>query len=248
MNYSVMMCGLVVSGFFLGASETVCNDDGAKKVYFAGPLFDAKHLVGNALLAEAIKDVSGGRYECMLPQNLEGAFNTGHAIRDVDLLSVVAADVGIFNYDGTDVDAGTVVEFVYSKVADKPAVILRTDMRTGGEHSDYPWNLMTSYYPRTEVVIFDAMQLYKQLLIGCAGNDKSSNSALSLTRPIAEKVVAALDKVMQTQPIMPREGQDKIYQWLSIFPGFKDRQRQEEVLEVLRNKRLKASLAANTQE
>ena len=40
----------------------------ALKIYFAGDLFDAKDLIGNILLAEAIERQSGGRYKVMLPQ------------------------------------------------------------------------------------------------------------------------------------------------------------------------------------
>ncbi len=36
-------------------------------IYFAGELFDHKHLIGNALLASHIESLSGGRYRCVLP-------------------------------------------------------------------------------------------------------------------------------------------------------------------------------------
>ena len=40
-------------------------------IYFAGELFDHKHLIGNALLAAHIERLSNGRYRCVLPQDLE---------------------------------------------------------------------------------------------------------------------------------------------------------------------------------
>ena len=45
--------------------------DDSLRVYFAGDIFNHKDLVGNLLLADAIKSVSDGRYHCILPQNLE---------------------------------------------------------------------------------------------------------------------------------------------------------------------------------
>jgi hypothetical protein len=40
-------------------------------VYFAGELFPAKHLIGNAMLANAIARRSQRRFVCVLPQALE---------------------------------------------------------------------------------------------------------------------------------------------------------------------------------
>jgi hypothetical protein len=40
-----------------------------------------------------------------------------------------------------------VVEFMLAKFADIPSVLLRTDIRAGGDYRDEPWNLMTSYFP-----------------------------------------------------------------------------------------------------
>ena len=52
--------------------------DDSLRVYFAGDIFNHKDLVGNLLLADAIKSVSDGRYHCILPQNLEQT--TGRSI------------------------------------------------------------------------------------------------------------------------------------------------------------------------
>lgn len=41
------------------------------KVYFAGSLFTHKDLAGNAMLSDEIGRVSGGKFECLLPQNIE---------------------------------------------------------------------------------------------------------------------------------------------------------------------------------
>ena len=102
-------------------------------VYFASELFSLKHLIGNAYLAEAIYEKSHGRYLCVLPQNLEQRGNTAKSIRDQDILTLLGCDLGLFNYDGTELDSGTVVEFMFAKFADIPSVILRSDFRQGGD-------------------------------------------------------------------------------------------------------------------
>ena len=70
-----------------------------------------------------------------------------------ELLDIVGCDLALFNYDGPDLDSGTVVEFMFAKFADIPSVLLRTDLRNNGDFADEPWNLMTSYFPRTATVI-----------------------------------------------------------------------------------------------
>lgn len=210
------------------------------KVYFAGELFSSKHLFGNAILAEAIWELSKGRFHCLLPQNLEKRFDSPHAIRDEDIKSVISADIGLFNYDGPELDSGTVVEYLFSKFADIPSVILRTDFRSGGDQkSDHAWNLMTSFFPRTEVVIVDAMALYKEALFLhsdthsaiCLQERKISRSAAQMIREIAKKVIDAMERVSQAPPIMPEEMREIIYQWLAMLPGFK--QDHEEIKETL---------------
>lgn len=97
------------------------------KIYFAGGLFDHKELAGNALLAEAIVEASGGKYECILPQNFESRGKHPKDIRNADIDALLSCDAALFNYDGTELDSGTVVEYMFAKFADKPAVLLRTD-------------------------------------------------------------------------------------------------------------------------
>lgn len=52
------------------------------KVYFAGELFTHKDLLGNAMLAEALYACSGGKFRCLLPQNLEQRKFQPKRIRD----------------------------------------------------------------------------------------------------------------------------------------------------------------------
>jgi hypothetical protein len=64
-------------------------------------------------------------------------------IRDGDLTSLLGCDIGLFLYDGTELDSGTVVKFMFSKFADIPSVIVRTDFRNAGNSiSGDPWNLV----------------------------------------------------------------------------------------------------------
>ena len=78
--------------------------DDSLRVYFAGDIFNHKDLVGNLLLADAIKSVSDGRYHCILPQNLEQTTGRSVDIRNQDLLEVMRADLLILNFDGTELD------------------------------------------------------------------------------------------------------------------------------------------------
>ena len=77
-------------------------------VYFAGDLFNHKDLIGNLLLAEAIEKKSYGRYVCVLPQHLEQSTSRSIDIRNNDLCKIVSADLILVNFDGTELDSGTV--------------------------------------------------------------------------------------------------------------------------------------------
>lgn len=195
-------------------------------VYFAGELFSAKHLYGNVLLAEEIYRQSEGRFVSVVPQNLEQRETTAHSIRDQDIRTCLSCDVGIFHYDGPELDSGTVVEFLFAKFADIPSVLLRTDFRKGGDQGSDPWNLMTSFFPRTEVVTLDAMMIYKEAF---AENQAPASELLetkagsragdAMTQVIARKVIPALEKVIALPPVLAREKAAAIYEWLAVMPG-----------------------------
>ena len=122
-------------------------------IYFAGDLFNHKDLIGNLLLSDAIEKNSSGRYICVVPQHLEQSTDRSIDIRNNDLSEIVKADLILLNFDGTELDSGTVIEFLFAKALDIPAVILRSDFRAAGdqERGD-PWNLMCSGYPRTRII------------------------------------------------------------------------------------------------
>ena len=166
------------------------------KVYWAGELFDAKDLAGNLLLADAVERQSGGRYRIQLPQNSEcaAAQRDARNIRDADFELLFRCDVLAANFDGQELDSGTVTEFCFAKMVDMPAVLLRTDFRRGGDQTPDgdPWNLMCSHYPRTKSLCVDAMAHY----LACRRQASGTAERLAgFAAAIAEKVVRALDEV-----------------------------------------------------
>ena len=165
-------------------------------VYFAGDLFDAKDLGGNLMLAQAIEEVSDNRYKIFLPQDSECEVKerSAQSIRDQDFRLLFNCDVLVANFDGCDLDSGTVVEFCFAKMMDIPTLLLRTDFRDGGDSTlpdTPPWNLMASHFPRTAILHLNAMQLYHE-----CGNINGVQQRLgAYYNTIAEKVVSELDKV-----------------------------------------------------
>lgn len=209
---------------------------GPYTIYFAGELFSLKHLVGNALLADAIERLSGGTYRCILPQDLEQRETTATAIRNQDLLYCMACDLGIFHFDGPELDSGTATEFLFAKMLDIPAVILRSDFRQGGDAKSVPWNLMLAGYPRTEVVLLDSVRLYKN-----ATETRSlppAQAAHAATEDLAKLTLAALDTVRATPAILKPEQREFVYEWARTFPGsgFDQKVPQGELLRILGEK------------
>ena len=189
-------------------------------IYFAGSLFNHKDLTGNALLAEYIEKNSDSRYRCCLPQNVEQHQTAALDIRNQDILKLIECDLGLFNFDGTELDAGVVVEFMIAKFLDIPAVILRSDFRTCGEKEigGQDWNFMCSFYPRTRVVKFNAIQSYQEAIEKSQALSDAVNLYYS---EIAQLVIENLDSVKQEKSLV-RGDQKKletIYRWALKFPG-----------------------------
>ena len=162
-------------------------------IYFAGPLFDHKDLLGNAVLAEYIRKSSNGKYRCILPQNLDQSTCESVDVRNQDLSYVMQCDIAIFNFDGPELDSGTVVEFIYAKGLDIPSLVIRSDFRMGGDQDKNgdQWNLMVSHYPRTRSLNINAMEWYQ------------------------------LDHVISESPILTIDGGHayEAYRWALKFPG-----------------------------
>jgi nucleoside 2-deoxyribosyltransferase len=205
-------------------------------IYFAGELFSLKHLVGNALLVEALEKLSDNRYRCVVPQDLEVRDATSLYIRNHDLYFCMSSDLGIFHFDGPELDSGTAAEFLFAKMLDIPAVILRTDFRQAGDARSVPWNLMLSGFPRTELVLIDSVALYKQ---GTEERGMTGPQAAQFaTEELAKLVIAALDTARQSPPVLPPEHRERVYEWARLFPGsgFDVRVPHAKALELLQSK------------
>lgn len=208
-------------------------------VYFAGELFNLKHLLGNAYLAEAIHEKSHGRYLCRLPQDFELRGFHPQTIRDQDIRALLECDLALFCFDGAELDSGTVIEFMFAKFADIPAVLLRSDIRAAGdqERGD-PWNLMASFYPRTATVSLPSLLEYRAVqkrrargrrvkldaVARLAGQHASATAGL-VTDQLAAGVVRAFDRLVATEPVMPRHLREEVYAWLALMPGFRGKEK-----------------------
>lgn len=201
-------------------------------VYFGSELFSLKHLIGNAYLAEAIYEKSHGKYLCMLPQDFEPRGKTPRTVRDQDIRALLNCDLGLFNYDGTELDSGTVIEFMLAKFADIPSVILRSDIRDAGDGSD-PWNLMSSFFPRTVNVIANSLGDYKTIMkrrrrlnevIRLAGQHSSADAQRTCER-VAALCVQAFDRALRLPPVMPKHLREEVYNWLALMPGLRGKEK-----------------------
>lgn len=206
-------------------------------VYLGGELFSLKHLIGNAWLAEAIYEKSHGRFRCVMPQDFfELRGRSGRAVRDYSLRALVASDLALFNFDGPDLDSGTVVEFLFAKFADIPSVLLRSDGRSAGERREEPWNLMATSFPRTASVIVPSLAGYRVGLqrrqrrpldhaLHLAGQHSSAAAQL-VCEQIAAQCVRALDRVLGLEPVMPKHLREEAFQWLALAPAIRGKQKE----------------------
>lgn len=203
-------------------------------VYFAGELFSSKHLVGNAALADAIARVSNLNFTCILPQTLEDREMSAHDIRDKDIVTLIGCDLALFNFDGPELDSGTVVEFMFAKFADIPSLLLRTDFRRAGDQGDDPWNLMMSFYPRSRTLFLNSLEIYKRAL---NNGMPPGHAGQYLIEQVAEAAVKELDLLSQLSPVIPKELAEAVSRWLSKMPGFHSRESSEKVMAAFARKR-----------
>ena len=212
-------------------------------VYFAGDLFNHKDLTGNLLLAEAIERESSGSYVCVLPQHLEQSTSRSIDIRNNDLRQIVGVDLILVNFDGTELDSGTVIEFLFAKALDVPAVILRSDFRSAGdqERGD-PWNLMCSGYPRTGKLTLNAMAWYQEAW------GKGGGTAAVLERfysKLSKAIITEFDNVYNEPSLIDSQQMLRnVYEWGLRFPGsgFSDLFTEQELKSLLNKKHLKTPL------
>jgi len=203
-------------------------------VYFAGELFSSKHLVGNAALADSIAKVSNLNFTCVLPQTLEDRAMSAQDIRDKDIVTLIGCDLALFNFDGPELDSGTVSEFMFAKFADIPSLLLRTDFRRGGDQGIDPWNLMMSFYPRTRTLCLNSMEIYKEALsAGLAAVPAGQN----LVEEVAKAAVKELELLSELAPAIPHELAEPVFRWLSQLPGFHSSECEEKVMTALAKKK-----------
>ncbi|MCP4753711.1 MAG: nucleoside 2-deoxyribosyltransferase [Proteobacteria bacterium] len=189
-------------------------------LYFAGAMFNHKDLTGNAILAETIERYSDGRYTCLLPQDLSTNEQGLEEIRNLDLKAVLECDLALFNFDGSDLDSGTVVEFMFAKFLDIPVVIFRSDFRSSGDQGETGdnWNLMCSFFPRTRSVQLNSLECYRQAKADATSPQNAQNE---LYRKIASLLIENLDAV-RNEPPLPKGNKvtaESIYQWAFQMPG-----------------------------
>jgi nucleoside 2-deoxyribosyltransferase len=203
-------------------------------VYFAGELFSSKHLVGNAALADAIAKVSNLNFTCVLPQTLEDREMSAQDIRDKDIITLIGCDLALFNFDGPELDSGTVTEFLFAKFADIPSLLLRTDFRRAGDQGEDPWNLMMSFYPRTRTLCLNSMNIYKKAL---STGMSPIQAGQSLIEQIAQAAVKELEMLGQLAPAISHELAEPVFRWLSKMPGFHSSESGEKVMAALVQRR-----------
>jgi nucleoside 2-deoxyribosyltransferase len=210
----------------------VKKDKRSYTVYLGGELFSLKHLIGNAWLAEAVYEKSHGRFRCVLPQDFVPPGKSGRAVRDLNLRVLVGCDLALLNFDGTDVDSGTMVEFMMAKAADVPTVLVRSDVRhTGGSRTE-PWTLMASGFPRTATVLMPSLDQYRGRMhrhriddvVRLAGQHGSA-AAQGVCEQTASLCVRALERMLATEPTLPKYLRQEVYQWLAAFPAFRGKKK-----------------------
>lgn len=205
-------------------------------IYWAGGLFDYKEMVGNLQLGTAVEEVSNGKYKVYFPQNCEcDTSRDTQGIRNQDLLSILQCDVILANFDGTELDSGTVVEFCFAKALDIPAVLLRTDFRKCGDSNELPWNLMCSGWQRTNMLWINSMEEYHDFL---QTSGKQSSLAADWTYSLAKRIIKVLDSVILQAAWLPFDQALEHYRKTiqSAGSGFEKMLSDHELKEILERK------------
>ena len=182
------------------------------KLYWAGGLFSLLQLQGNHSLSRFVNEIADDRYDLCLPQDLDFSGVAGPKdIRDLDFCALLTSQIAVFSFDGSELDSGTLVEFIIAKVADIPAVVIRSDFRSAGDNAEAPWNLMAHGYPRTETVLLHAMVEYGAALKATGEPGQAIDSVL---RNYAGRIVEALRKVEASTPLAAKPDLVHLGEWL----------------------------------
>jgi len=188
-------------------------------IYFAGRRVGHLALMGNAMLAEAISDLSDRRFCCVLPQNFPVSQKCAKSVCDENLQTLLECDLALFVCEQPELDAQSMMEFATAKFADMPCVVLQT----AAQSED--WKPLVSFFPRTEIEALDAAAIYEGLFTEFPMTDaedvlieeRSSEVARTMVRVIAQAVVDAFDRVLEQSSTMDPEDASAIFHWLGTF-------------------------------
>ena len=204
-------------------------------IYAAGGLFTYRELAMNLGLKEAIWEQSSGKYQLILPQSEqpEGFENPDVSIqiRNTDLWHVMRTDLLLAQFDGLELDAGTVAEYMTAKFLAKPTVILRSDSRRMQNAGfDEPYNLMLKNYPRTVVLHIDSLTDYldrwegikpvAQEALGFGDLIELEKQAMDQgIQDLAGRIIAAFDEALQMPSPYSEEMKREVYRTARLMPG-----------------------------
>lgn len=204
-------------------------------VYVAGGIFTQHDLATNVFIKEAVWRQSKGKFELALPQSKElrnlGLPNLAAYIRNVNLSQIIKTDFFLARFDGLELDAGVVIEFMMAKFLGKPTVIWRCDSRRlGGENLDEPYNLMAKNWPRTVEIHFDSLFEYIggfaeewQELENVNSFQKTLQAEQKTVREgideLARELIAGLETVHAMKSPYPDELLETVYQASRYTPG-----------------------------
>ena len=212
------------------------------------------------MLKEAVWRLSHGKFQIFLPQSREiqelDQPNIEAYIRNTDLLEVVKADILLARFDGLELDAGTVVEYMLAKFLGKPTVILRSDFRSAFSLPECgPYNLMVKNWSRTVAIQLNSYQIWAELF---AEERQSSGDRRPLpgllkaeletlqksVDEVAKQVITALEAVIQLHSPYPSEYQEFVYQSARFSPGsgFDELLAPSELAEILQRLRKNGTL------
>lgn len=204
-------------------------------IYAAGGIFTQHDLATNVFIKDSVWRLSNGKFELFLPQSKElrelDHPDIAAYIRNVDLAQVMKADIFLARFDGLELDAGTVIEFMMAKFLGKPSVILRCDSRRlGGESLDDPYNLMVKNWPRTVEVHFDSLMRFVGKFAeawNTPGNMDTFETKIQTERKtvmqgideIAQKLIQGFEIVLEMKSPYPEEYQELMYKAARFSPG-----------------------------
>lgn len=204
-------------------------------VYAAGGIFTQHELATNVFIKDSVWKQSKGKFELVLPQSKElrelDRPDIAAYIRNVDLVQVIKSDLFLARFDGLELDAGTIIEFMLAKFLGKPTTILRCDSRRlGGESLDDPYNLMVKNWPRTTEVHYDSLINFTG---GFAEEWKKSGNVSKFETTIkaelktvmkgideiAQRIIGGLETVLEMESPYPAEYQEIVYKIIRHSPG-----------------------------